>query len=205
MVKLRALSDDITSVKVQESFIGGAGRLQSKTATPSTESQTVAPDESYDGLNRVTVDPITSTLLESLDPDFIAGNIKKDVNLFGLIGSLSGGAPLPEWLSIEEHVHPEDWVGASAEKGSTLAFQNTYLGGSDVVGNKIYLALINNTNTSTTKGDYAYRGAWANGRSAYSFSRGNGSIFVANAQATSPYSIGKDSVIRTITIDIDKL
>lgn len=39
------------------------------------------------------IDPaeINAELLVSLDSDFVAGNIKKDVDLFGLIGTLEGG------------------------------------------------------------------------------------------------------------------
>lgn len=39
------------------------------------------------------IDPaeINATLLATLDADFVAGNIKKDVDLFGLVGTLEGG------------------------------------------------------------------------------------------------------------------
>lgn len=37
------------------------------------------------------IDPITSTLLNQLDSDFVAENIKKGVDLFGLLGTLEAG------------------------------------------------------------------------------------------------------------------
>lgn len=198
-MKLKIIEDTPISLEVSEAIIGGgAGRLQSKTATPSTDEQTIVADDGYDGLRSVNIDAITGTLLQSLDADFITENIKEGVDLFGIIGTLAERLP---YIEERTYIHPEDWVGASAEKGSTLAFLNTYLGGNDAPSNRIYLALIDNTNTTSSKGDYAFRGVWASGRTAANFSRGNGTIFVANAQATSPYSIGKDSVIRVLTID----
>lgn len=68
-----------------------APTLQSKTATPSLSSQSITPDSGYDGLSSVTVNPITGTLLGNLDADFAAENIKKDVNMFGVVGTYEGG------------------------------------------------------------------------------------------------------------------
>lgn len=199
MVKLNIIPDDITKLTIKESFISGGGKLQSKTATPSQENQIIVPDNDFDGLNKVTINAITGELLQTLDADFIAENIKAGVDLFGILGTLAERLP---FIEERTYIHPDDWVGASAEKGSTLAFLNTYLGGNDAPTNRIYLALIDNTNTTSNKGDYAFRGVWASGRTAASFSRGNGAIFVSNAQATSPYSIGKGSIIRVLTIDL---
>lgn len=67
-----------------------APRLQAKTATPSLSNQMVEPDSGYDGLSSVSVWAITQELLASLDADFVASNIKKGVNLFGLIGTYEG-------------------------------------------------------------------------------------------------------------------
>lgn len=65
--------------------------LQSKSATPSLSQQTISPDSGKDGLSAVTVAPVTKELLATLDADFLAENIKKDVDLFGLIGTLESG------------------------------------------------------------------------------------------------------------------
>lgn len=55
--------------------------LQSKTVTPTQSSQTVEPDSNYYGLSKVTVNGSVNLKSE---------NIKKDVNIFGYIGTYSG-------------------------------------------------------------------------------------------------------------------
>lgn len=52
--------------------------LQHKSVTPSTKNQVVLPDTNYDGLSHVTVEG---------DEDLVAGNIKKGVEIFGVVGN----------------------------------------------------------------------------------------------------------------------
>lgn len=60
------------------------------TVSPSTIEQTVCESGVYTtGAQKVAA--ITKNLLAQLDPDFVAANIKKDVNLFGLVGTLEAG------------------------------------------------------------------------------------------------------------------
>ncbi len=59
--------------------------LDSKTVNPSTSSQTVTSDE--DGLSSVTVNAVTA----AIDPDLVPGNIKKDVEILGVVGTFEGG------------------------------------------------------------------------------------------------------------------
>ena len=62
-------------------------RLQTKEATPLTHAQTVSPDAGYDGLQSVTVTGVTS----EIDSNITADNIKKDVTILGVTGTLESG------------------------------------------------------------------------------------------------------------------
>lgn len=75
---------------VQVVYVDPEKPTQSKSATPSLSAQTISPD-SGKVLSSVSVAAITKELLASLDADFVAENIKKDVDLFGLLGTLEGG------------------------------------------------------------------------------------------------------------------
>ena len=96
--------------------------LQAKTISPSTSSQSVTPDTGYNGLSSVTVNAISPTKAAQTytpgttdqtiasgrwltgtqtikgDANLVAGNIKKDVSIFGVTGTYEGsgggGAPL---------------------------------------------------------------------------------------------------------------
>lgn len=85
------IKKDVDMFGIVGTYEGNPPTVQSKTATPSLSSQTITPDSGYDGLSSVTVNPITSSLLASLDADFAAENIKKDVNMFGVVGTYEGG------------------------------------------------------------------------------------------------------------------
>lgn len=76
--------DGFAPVEVQ----GYTPVLQAKTATPATTAQVVTADGGYDGLSSVSVDAVTA----SIDENIQAGNIKKDVEILGVVGTLE---PMP--------------------------------------------------------------------------------------------------------------
>lgn len=67
---------------VNFAHVGGSIRF-----SPTLEEQT----NNVENFSNAIIDPITSTLLNQLDSDFVAENIKKDVDLFGLVGTLEAG------------------------------------------------------------------------------------------------------------------
>ena len=69
---------------IAKSVVWPGANMQSKTVTPNAAGQTVEPDSGYDGLSAVTING---------DSDLVAGNIKKDVNIFGVTGSYEGSSP----------------------------------------------------------------------------------------------------------------
>lgn len=69
--------DGLSQVKI------AAISLQAKSVTPSASQQVITPASIYAGLSKVTV---------AGDADLIASNIKKDVNIFGVIGTYEPGA-----------------------------------------------------------------------------------------------------------------
>ena len=80
--------DDIKLALVNKTAGGGEEIvLQEKTITPSTSSQNITPDSGYNGLSRVVVNAVTS----SIDSDIKATNIKKGVNILGVTGTLEEG------------------------------------------------------------------------------------------------------------------
>ena len=82
---------DLTSILETVEALPDAKPEQTKTATPSLEQQTISPD-SGKTLSGVTVEPITSSLLTSLDSDFKAENIAEGVDMFGVSGIYAGGS-----------------------------------------------------------------------------------------------------------------
>ena len=63
------------------------GVLQAKTVAPSTSQQVIEPDNNYDGLSSVTVQAVTN----DIDQNILPANIKKDVEILGVVGTLETG------------------------------------------------------------------------------------------------------------------
>ena len=105
-------------------------RLQTKEATPLTLAQTVSPDAGYDGLQSVTVTGVTS----EIDSNITADNIKKDVTILGVTGTLEKGIIPTGTININTNgtYDVTDKATANVNVGSTDYRYKT--GTPDVIG-----------------------------------------------------------------------
>lgn len=88
-----------------------APSLQTKTVTPTTSAQTVSADSGYEGLSKVTISAVTS----SIDSDIKAENIKSGVDILGVTGTLEEGITPTGTLTITENGTHDVTTYASAE------------------------------------------------------------------------------------------
>lgn len=91
--------------------VGASVNLQNKTVTPRATSQSVTADSGYDGLGIVTV---------TGDSNLIAGNIKKDVTIFGTTGTYeaTGGS---SYTLLGQHDFTVNTTSTSATSIGTMA------------------------------------------------------------------------------------
>lgn len=133
---------------------------------------------------------------------------KEDTTLVNAVQSLidgygggGGHSILPDNITTTEIIHDEDWQTTAT--GNTLSFANKYLNYEDESDHKIYIAICEgNTASTSSKADFAYKIRSANGKLALSFSRGNSAIFIASAQASSPYLVSQGTIVKQIVIDL---
>ncbi len=83
--------------------------LQEKTIDPKTTIQYIIADTGYNGLSKVKVNAVTS----SIDSDIKAANIKKGINILGVVGTLeTKKEEQPKSITITENgiqtVTPDD-------------------------------------------------------------------------------------------------
>lgn len=84
------IKSGVNILGVNGTYTGGGSNYQQKTVTPSASQQVVSADSGYDALSQVTVNGSSN---------LVAGNIKKDVEIFGVTGTLEGGSG----VSVNQH------------------------------------------------------------------------------------------------------
>ena len=73
-------------------------KLQAKIATPTTSSQTIVFDSNYDGLSSVEISAVDHTI----DSNITAENIKKDITILGVTGTLESGGGDNKFFQLVE-------------------------------------------------------------------------------------------------------
>ncbi len=98
-IKAENIKEDVTILGVTGTFAGK--KIDSyKTVTPTTSYQTIRPDEGFDGISYVNVNPVTY----NIDSNIKAANIKKDVNILGITGTYEGVERVYETLNVNPKV-----------------------------------------------------------------------------------------------------
>lgn len=90
MAEAIGLTND--KLKLGESILGIEGSVielkgQEKAITPTTKEQIITPDTNYNGITKLTINPVPS----SIDSNIVAENIKNEVTILGVTGTYTGG------------------------------------------------------------------------------------------------------------------
>ena len=118
---------------------GGSANMQTKTITPTKNTQVATPDVGYDGLSKVTVNPIPSNYIVPSGTKTITTNGTHDVTAYANAEvSISSDAPelqskevsyTPSETAQSQTVSPDsDYDGLSSVKVNVGAISSTYVG-----------------------------------------------------------------------------
>lgn len=88
------IKKDVTILGVTGDFDPQPVIQPTVTVTPTTLNQSVTPAQGYDGLGRVDINAVTS----SIDPNILAENIKKNIDILGVTGTYD---PQPNYQAVK--------------------------------------------------------------------------------------------------------
>lgn len=97
------------------------GTYQTKTITPTTSSQTITPDAGYDALSQVNVNAVTA----SIDSNIQAENIKKNVSILGVVGTLESGGTQSKNVQFNHNIDGVKGVSGAVASNITLTVNKT--------------------------------------------------------------------------------
>ena len=108
-IKAENIKENVTILGVTGTFAGK--KIDSyKTATPTTSYQTIRPDEGFDGISYVNVNPVTY----NIDSNIKAENIRKNISILGIEGTW-GGVYSP--LSIAPKITAQTFTPEEGQDG----------------------------------------------------------------------------------------
>ena len=99
-IQAENIKKNVSILGVMGTYEGQQINNQDKTVNPTTSQQVIGADTGYSGLGQVIVTGVNS----SIDMNIQANNIKKDVTILGVTGTLESGEDLENVISEQENI-----------------------------------------------------------------------------------------------------
>ena len=132
-IQVRPVTSSVdTNIKAENiksgiSILGVSGSLvelngHELEVTPATVQKVIEPEENYNAITRVTVEAVTSSIDSNIKPE----NIKKDVSILGVTGSLeaSGGSDVTPVYQTTEYTVKDISVDLNEEVDSVSTYED---------------------------------------------------------------------------------
>lgn len=139
--------------------------LQTKTATPSTSTQTITKDSAYDGLSQVTVNPIPSNYIVPTGTIQISGNGTYDVSSYATAEA-----------SFASTINNQNKTVTPSESQQTVSADSGYTGLGTVTVNAISNTYVGSGITRRSSSDLSAAGATVTVPAGYYASQGTKSV-----------------------------
>lgn len=158
-------------------------KLQIKTATPTKNNVAITPDIGYNGLSKVTVEG---------DSNLVSSNIKKNVSIFGVTGTLESGGGSSNFNVYMQNNEPSSkngvWIKKSGNSSNKVSFSPRIAKkGTFLDGNFTYMNQNAEIRGQVIVGKYMYVFG-ASSSTSYRYDLENNIITSINAPTYSNYS-----------------